>query len=69
MGLFELQVCQNGYWRRLETFEDRSAAMSGSIKAEHSQRYFGVKIIRETYDVRDRVFKTKLIHMWSEDVE
>ena len=69
MGLFELQVCQNGYWRRLDTFEDRDAAMSASIKAEHSQRYSGVKIIRETYDERDRVFKTKLIHKWSEDVE
>ncbi len=69
MGLFELQVCQNGYWRRLDTFEDRDAAMSASIKAEHSQRYSGVKVIRETYDERDRVFKTKLVHKWSEDFE
>ena len=69
MGLFELQVCQNGYWRRLDTFEDRDAAMSASIKAEHSQRYSGVKVIRETYDERDRVFKTKLVHRWSEDFE
>ncbi len=69
MGLFELQVCQNGYWRRLDIFEDRGAAMSASIKAEHSQRYSGVKVIRETYDERDRVFKTKLVHKWSEIVE
>ncbi len=50
MAHFELQVCQNGYWRRLETFEDRDAAMSASIKSEHSQRYSGVKVVREVYD-------------------
>ena len=43
--------------------------MSASIKSEHSQRYSGVKIIREVYDERDRVFKTKLIHKWSENFE
>ncbi len=43
--------------------------MSASIKSEHSRRYSGVKIIRETYDERDRVFKTKLIHKWSENFE
>ncbi len=69
MGLFELQVCQNGYWRRLDTFEDRDAAMSASIKSENSQRYSGVKVIREIYDERDRVFKTKLVHKWSENFE
>ncbi len=69
MANFELHVCQNGYWRRLETFEDRDGAMSASIKSEHSQRYAGVKIIREVYDERDRVFKTKLIHKWSERFE
>ena len=68
MAQFELQVCQNGHWRRLDTFEDRDAAMSASIKSEHSQRYSAVKIIREVYDKQDRVFKTKLIHRWSEAV-
>ncbi len=69
MANFELHVCQNGYWRRLDSFEDRDAAMSASIKSEHSRRYSGVKIIREVYDERDRVFKTKLIHKWSENFE
>ena len=69
MGHFELHVCQNGVWKRLETFEDRDAAMSVSIKSENSQRYSGVKVIREIYDERDRVFKTKLVHKWSENFE
>jgi hypothetical protein len=69
MAQFELQVCQNGHWRRLDTFEDRDAAMSASIKSEHSQRYSGVKVVREVYDERDRVFKTKLIHKWSAEFE
>ncbi len=69
MANFELHVYQNGCWRRLETFEDRDAAMSASIKSEHSRRYSGVKIIREVYDERDQVFKTKLIHKWSENFQ
>ncbi len=69
MGHFELHVCQNEVWKRLETFEDRDAAMSASIKSEYSQRYSGVKVIREIYDERDRVFKTKLVHKWSENFE
>ncbi len=69
MGHFELHVCQNEVWKRLETFEDRDAAMSASIKSESSQRYSGVKVIREIYDERDRVFKTKLVHKWSENFE
>ncbi len=69
MANFELHVCQHGYWRRLETFADHDAAMSASIKSEHSQRYSGVKVVRETYDERDRVFKTKLVHKWSENFE
>ena len=69
MGHFELHVCQNEVWKRLETFEDRDAAMSASIKSENSQRYSGVKVIREIYDERDRIFKTKLIHKWSADFE
>ncbi len=69
MANFELHVCQNGFWKRLETFEDRDAAISASIKLEHSQRYSGVKVVRETYDERDRVFKTKLVHKWSEDFD
>ena len=68
MGHFELHVCQNEVWKRLDTFEDRDAAMSASIKSEHSQRYSAVKVIRETYDERDRVFKTKLVHKWSETI-
>ena len=43
--------------------------MSASIKSEHSRRYSGVQIIREVYDERDRVFKTKLIHKWSENFQ
>ncbi len=69
MANFELHVCQNGHWRRLETFEDRDAAMSASINSEHSQRYSGVKVVREVYDERDRVFKTKLVYKWSETFE
>jgi hypothetical protein len=69
MANFELHVCQNGYWRRLDTFENRDAAMSASINSEHSQRYSGVKVVREVYDERDRVFKTKLVHKWSETFE
>ncbi len=69
MANFELHVCQNGLWKRLETFEDRDAAMSAAFKSEHSQRYSEVKVVRETYDERDRVFKTKLVHKWSEDLD
>ena len=61
---FELHVCQNGHWKRLETFEDRDAAVSASINSEHSQRNSGVKVIREVYDERDQVVKTKLA--WNE---
>ncbi len=69
MANFELHVCQNGHWKRLETFEDRDAAVSASINSEHSQRYSGVKVIREVYDERDQVFKTKLVYKWSETFE
>ncbi len=69
MANFELHVYQNGCWRRLETFEDRDAAMSASINSERSQRYSGVKVVREVYDERDRVFKTKLVYKWSENFE
>jgi hypothetical protein len=40
--------------------------VSASINSEHSQRYSGVKVIREVYDERDQVFKTKLVYKWSE---
>ena len=69
MAHFELHVCRNGNWKRLETFEDRDAAMSAAIRIEHDRSQTGVKIVKEVFNEGSKAFETKLIHKWSDEVE
>ena len=69
MAHFELQVCRNGNWKRLDTFEDRDAAMSAAIRIEHDRSQSGVKIIKEVFNETSKAFEAKLIHKWSDEGE
>ncbi len=69
MAHFELHVCRNGNWNRLETFEDRDAAMSAAIRIEHDRSQSGVKIIKEVFNETSKAFEAKLIHKWSNEGE
>ena len=69
MAHFELHVCRNGNWKRLETFEDRDAAMSAAIRIEHDRSQSGVKIIKEVFNETSKAFEAKLIHKWSDEGE
>ena len=69
MAQFELHVCRNGNWKRLENFEDRDAAMSAAIGIEHDRIHSGLKVIKEVFNESSKVFEAKLIHKWSEEVE
>ncbi len=69
MAHFELHVCRNGNWKRLETFEDRDVAMSAAIRIEHDRSQSGVKIVKEVFNEGSKAFETKLIHKWSDEVE
>lgn len=69
MALFELHVCRNGNWRRLETFEDRNAAVSAAIGLERDRTYSAIKVVKEAYNESSRAFETKPIHKWSEETE
>jgi hypothetical protein len=67
--MFELQVCQSGEWKRLNTFEARRDAMSAAIELERAKRYSGIKIFRLAFD-EDRMANTKkLVHIWSEEAD
>ncbi len=69
MAHFELHVRRNGNWKRLETFEDRDAAMSAAIRIEHVRSQSGVKIIKEVFNETSKAFEAKLIHKWSDEGE
>ena len=69
MAHFELHVCRNGNWKRLETFEDRDTAMSAAIRIEHDRSQSGVKIIKEVFNETSKAFEAKLIHKWSDEGE
>ncbi len=69
MANFELHVCRNGNWKRLETFEDRDTAMSAAIRIEHDRGQSGVKIIKEVFNETSKAFEAKLIHKWSNEGE
>lgn len=69
MTQFELHVCRNGNWKRLENFEDRDAVMSAAIKIEQDRIHSGLKVIREVFNESSKVFETKLLHKWSEQAE
>ncbi len=67
--MFELHVCQNGDWRRLDTYEERGSAMSASIELENSGKFSGIKVFREAFDPDQMTTVKKLIHSWWEEVE
>ena len=69
MANFELHVCRNGNWKRLETFEDRGTAMSAAIGIEHDRIHSGLKVIKEVFNEGSKTFETQLIHKWSERAE
>ncbi len=66
MTHFELHVCRNGNWKRLENFEDRDAVMSAAIRIEQDRSHSALKVIREVFNESSKVFETKLLHKWSD---
>ena len=69
MANFELHVCRNGNWKRLETFEDRGTAMSTAIRIEHDRIHSGLKVIKEVFNEGSKAFETQIIHKWSAQAE
>ncbi len=69
MDLFELHVCKNGSWRRLDAFQDRETAMFEAKRLEQARRFSALKILRETYDDAQNYFSKNLIYSWSEERE
>ncbi len=67
-AMFELHVCQNGDWRRLDTYEERGSAMSASIELENSGKFSGIKVFREAFDPDQMTTVKKLIHTWWEEI-
>ena len=64
-AMFELQVYQDGKWKRLKTFDGRHDAMSAAFELERGRQCSGTKVMELSHDPEAMAAKKKILHRWS----